>query len=59
MSNKDIARYLNLSIRTIQAHLSTVFSKMQVGSRTEAVVQALQRGWIGLEDTFEQMDDGK
>jgi NarL family two-component system response regulator LiaR len=52
MSNKDIARHLNLSIRTIQAHLSTVFSKMQVGSRTEAVVQALQKGWLTLEDTL-------
>jgi NarL family two-component system response regulator LiaR len=52
MSNKDIAHHLSLSIRTVQAHLSTVFSKMQVGSRTEAVVQALQRGWITLEDTL-------
>jgi DNA-binding NarL/FixJ family response regulator len=52
MSNKDIARHLNLSVRTIQAHLSTVFSKMQVGSRTEAVVQALQKGWLTLEDTL-------
>jgi NarL family two-component system response regulator LiaR len=52
MSNRDIARHLNLSIRTIQAHLSTVFSKMQVGSRTEAVVQALQKGWLTLEDTL-------
>jgi NarL family two-component system response regulator LiaR len=52
MSNRDIARHLSLSIRTIQAHLSTVFSKMQVGSRTEAVVQALQKGWLTLEDTL-------
>jgi NarL family two-component system response regulator LiaR len=52
MNNKDIARHLKLSIRTIQAHLSTVFSKMQVGSRTEAVVQALQKGWLMLEDTL-------
>jgi DNA-binding NarL/FixJ family response regulator len=52
MSNRDIALYLSLSIRTIQAHLSTVFSKMQVGSRTEAVVQALQKGWLTLEDTL-------
>jgi len=54
MSNRDIARHLNLSIRTVQAHLSTVFNKMQVGSRTEAVVQALQRGWLTLEDTLQQ-----
>jgi NarL family two-component system response regulator LiaR len=52
MSNRDIARHLSLSIRTIQAHLSAVFSKMQVGSRTEAVVQALQKGWLTLEDTL-------
>jgi len=52
MSNRDIARHLNLSIRTVQAHLSTVFSKMQVGSRTEAVVQALQKGWLTIEDTL-------
>jgi NarL family two-component system response regulator LiaR len=52
MSNRDIALHLSLSIRTIQAHLSTVFSKMQVGSRTEAVVQALQKGWLTLEDTL-------
>jgi NarL family two-component system response regulator LiaR len=52
MSNRDIAHHLKLSIRTIQAHLSTVFSKMQVGSRTEAVVQALQKGWLTLEDTL-------
>lgn len=52
MSNKDIAQHLTLSVRTVQAHLSAVFSKMQVGSRTEAVVQALQRGWLTLKDTL-------
>ncbi len=52
MSNGEIARHLNLSIRTVQAHLSTIFGKMEVGSRTEAVVQALQKGWLTLEDTL-------
>ena len=51
MGNRDIARELSLSVRTIQAHLSAIFGKMQVGSRTEAVVQALQKGWLDLEDT--------
>jgi len=51
-SNKDIAVELCLSTRTVQSHLSTIFVKMQVGSRTEAVVLALQRGWLTLEDTF-------
>ncbi len=52
MNNNDIAQHLNLSIRTVQANLSNVFSKMQVGSRTEAVVQALRKGWITLEDAL-------
>lgn len=52
MNNREIARHLTLSIRTIQAHLSNIFSKMQVGSRTEAVVQALQKGWLTIEDTL-------
>jgi DNA-binding NarL/FixJ family response regulator len=52
MGNRDIARDLNLSQRTIQAHLSTIFTKMEVGSRTEAVVQALREGWITLDETL-------
>ena len=52
MSNRDIGRDLNLSERTIQAHLSTIFTKMEVGSRTEAVVQALRKGWLTLDETL-------
>ena len=52
ITNQEIAQELALSTRTIQAHLSTVFSKMQVGSRTEAVVQALREGWITLDETL-------
>jgi DNA-binding NarL/FixJ family response regulator len=51
MGNREIARSLHLSGRTIQAHLSTIFSKMEVGSRTEAVVKALREGWLTLEET--------
>jgi NarL family two-component system response regulator LiaR len=50
MSNMEIANELALSVRTIQGHLSNIFSKMQVGSRTEAVIHALQRGWFTLEE---------
>jgi DNA-binding NarL/FixJ family response regulator len=52
MGNKDIADHLHLSTRTVQTHLSTVFAKMGVGSRTEAVVRALRIGWISLDDTL-------
>lgn len=50
MSNQDIANRLYLSRRTIQSHLANIFRKMDVGSRTEAVLQALRRGWLGLDD---------
>jgi NarL family two-component system response regulator LiaR len=50
MTNMEIAKELDLSVRTIQGHLSNIFSKMQVGSRTEAVIQGLRRGWFTLED---------
>jgi NarL family two-component system response regulator LiaR len=52
MSNREIALELTISVRTVQTHLTNVFNKMGVGSRTEAVVHALRKGWITLEDTL-------
>jgi len=50
MTNKEIADSLHLSTRTVQAHLRTVFDKLSVGSRSEAVLHGLRRGWFNLED---------
>ena len=50
MSNREIAQELVISIRTVQGHLHNIFGKMRVGPRTEAVVQALQKGWLTLEE---------
>ncbi|MEJ2737280.1 MAG: response regulator transcription factor [Anaerolineae bacterium] len=52
MSNRDIAHELEISMRTVQTHLSNVFNKMGVGSRTEAVMLGLRKGLITLEDTI-------
>lgn len=49
LSNDAIALELKLSPRTVQPHLSKIFSKMRVGSRTQAVVEALRRDWIDLD----------
>jgi len=50
MSNKDIANRLFLSVRTVKAHLSNIFNKMAVASRTEAIVKGAREGWLTLED---------
>ncbi len=53
LPNKEIARRLGLSIRTVHSHLANIFMKMQVGSRTEAVLQALRQSLISLQDTYD------
>lgn len=50
LSNKEIADEISLSARTVQRHLESIFIKLQVGSRTEAVIRALKEGWITLND---------
>ncbi len=50
LSNQQIADKLFLSLRTVQAHLGHIFNKLQVSSRTEAVVRALKEGWVTLDD---------
>jgi NarL family two-component system response regulator LiaR len=50
LSNKDIAKELFLSAYTVGSHLQSIFNKFGVGSRIEAVIQALKRGWLTLDD---------
>jgi len=50
LGNRAIARELGVAFRTVKGHLEGIFAKMGVSSRTEAVLEALKRGWINLED---------
>jgi two-component system, NarL family, response regulator LiaR len=49
-SNKEIAKTLDLNLRTVKGHLTEIFSKLRVGSRTEAVITGLRAGFIAFDD---------
>jgi NarL family two-component system response regulator LiaR len=50
LSNIEIGKGLHLSVRTIESHLGSIFNKLGVGSRTEAVIKAMKKGWFTLEE---------
>ena len=51
MSNKEIAERLSVTVRTVKAHLSNIFAKMNVASRTEAILMAVREGWLDLDQS--------
>ena len=59
MSNKELAKALDCSVKTIKNHLNSAFHKLGVSSRTEAVVKAIEQGLISSEGTdfVEDEDD--
>ena len=48
-TNREIGRMLEISHRTVQGHLANVYGKLNANSRTEAVTEAIKRGWIVIE----------
>jgi len=46
LTNKEIAQQLHLSERTVNFHLNNVYGKLQVSTRTEAVVLALRHNLL-------------
>jgi DNA-binding NarL/FixJ family response regulator len=49
LANKQIARQLNISPRTVEGHLSHIFGKLGVSSRTEAMLYAINRGLVDVD----------
>jgi len=48
-SNKEIAASLACSVKTIKNHLNSMFQKLSVSNRTEAVVKGIDMGLISAE----------
>jgi DNA-binding NarL/FixJ family response regulator len=48
LANKQIASALNISEHTVKFHVSSIYQKLDVTNRTEAVRAGLQGGWIAL-----------
>jgi NarL family two-component system response regulator LiaR len=49
-SNKDIAAALGIGDETVKTHVGNVLGKLQVENRAQAIVEALRRKLIDLED---------
>ena len=48
-ANKEIAAHLHIAERTVKAHVTSIFNKLGVNSRTEAVAVALRSGLLPTE----------
>ncbi len=48
LANKQIAIALGISEHTVKFHVSSIYAKLYVTNRTEAVHEGLRGGWIAL-----------
>jgi NarL family two-component system response regulator YdfI len=48
LANKQIAAKLSISEHTVKFHVSSIYTKLGVGNRTEAVRMGVRRGLILL-----------
>jgi DNA-binding NarL/FixJ family response regulator len=46
LSNREIAKKMTVGITTVQSHVSHILSKLEVSSRTAAVIYAMRRGVV-------------
>jgi NarL family two-component system response regulator LiaR len=49
-SNKEIARVLDISEKTVRNHASNIYKKLHIFDRTQAVIYAIREGLVDLDD---------
>ena len=52
--NKQIARALNISEKTVRNHISNIYKKLHVYDRTQAVLYAIREGLVDMENLEEE-----
>ena len=60
MTNAEIGFALGISAQTVKNHVTSILRKLAVNDRTQAVVTALRRGWLSIDDRQGQaMENGR
>ena len=54
LSNRQIAKKINVAESTVKRHLANAYNKMEVSSRGEAVRKAFVEEWITIEEVTEE-----
>lgn len=58
LTNAEIGYTLGISPQTVKNHVTSILRKLAVNDRTQAVVTALRRGWLSIDDTSQTVITG-
>jgi DNA-binding CsgD family transcriptional regulator len=59
LTNREIAQALTISPNTVKVHLSNIFEKINVSSRTEATLYGIEHGIVDVPGTEEKTSRGR